>query len=478
MLREEYDLLGKRSLPAEAYWGIHTLRAIENFPISGRTVSDCPHLVRALAATKEALAIANGALGEITEEQARAIVRACQDVRAGLLHDQFPVDLLQGGAGTSTNMCANEVIANRALEHMGHPKGSYVHLHPNEHVNCGQSTNDVYPTALKIALISQVREFLPVLETLIGSFDKLAADYRNTIKIGRTQLQDAVPMTAGQEFGAYANTLRRELAALDALADELGEMNLGGTAIGTGIAAHPELGERACAKLAGITGFNIRLAEDRIAATQDMGAFVALSGGLRSLAVKLSKIANDLRLLASGPRAGLGDYSLPERQAGSSIMPGKVNPVMAEALNQTCFEVIGADLTTTMAAEAGQLQLNAFEPVIYLSLERSLRQLGRAVGLFDQFCIQGLQVNSAQLQNHAENSLSLATVFLPKIGYVKATELAKRARQEARTIGDLAIEQKLIDKDGIAHLIWKATGVNDQDERAAENRKSRKVAAP
>lgn len=476
MPREEYDLLGKRSLPDEAYWGIHTLRAIENFPISGRTVGDCPHLVQALAVTKEALAIANGALGEISPAQAEAIVKACGDLRAGLLHDQFPVDLLQGGAGTSTNMCANEVIANRALEHMGHAKGSYAHLHPNEHVNCGQSTNDVYPTALKIALMSQVSEFLPILEALIGSFDALAEQHRNTVKIGRTQLQDAVPMTAGQEFGAYANMLRREVSALAAYAAELGEMNLGGTAIGTGIAAHPELGERACAKLTELTGFSIRLAADRIAATQDTSAFVTLSGGLRSLAVKLSKIANDLRLLASGPRAGLGDYSLPERQAGSSIMPGKVNPVMAEALNQTCFEVIGADLTITMAAEAGQLQLNAFEPVIYLSLERSLRQLGRAVDLFDRLCIQDLVVNGAQLQSHAENSLSLATAFLPEIGYVKATELAKRARLEGRTIGDLAIEQQLVDADGIAHLIWKSTGLEGREASEMVGASSLKIA--
>lgn len=476
MQREEYDLLGKRNLPGDAYWGIHTLRAVENFPISGRTVSDCPDLIWALAAVKEALARANGDLGAISPEQSQAIIQACRDIQSGLLHDQFPVDLLQGGAGTSTNMCANEVVANRALERLGHAKGQYAHLHPNEHVNCGQSTNDVYPTALKIALMRQVDAFLPVLEKLIESFGRLAEQNDTIVKIGRTQLQDAVPMTVSQEFRAYANILRKEVAALKRYAQDLAEVNLGGTAIGTGIAAHPELGARACIELSKITGYDIRVAPDCIAATPDTGTFVALSSGLRSLAVKLSKIANDLRLLSSGPRAGFGDYSLPERQAGSSIMPGKVNPVMAEALNQTCFEVIGADMTATWAAEAGQLQLNAFEPVIYLSLERSIRQLGKAISLFDQFCIEGLIVNVDQLQSHAENSLSLATAFLPEIGYVRATELAKRARLEKRTIGDLAVEEKLIDKDGIVRLIWEATAPGDSEQAPVSNTKSKHIA--
>ena len=362
--RIEHDLLGDREVPADAYWGVHTLRAVENFPISGRPIGEVPELVRALAAIKAAAAMANADLGLLSPERRDAIVAACEELRAGKLHDQFVVDQIQGGAGTSTNMNANEVIANRALELMGHAKGEYKYLHPNEHVNMGQSTNDVYPTALRLAAWRGLNNLIIALESLRGAFAEKAVEFADILKMGRTQLQEAVPMTLGQEFNTYAVMMAEDETRLAEVSALVCEINLGATAIGTGITAHPEYAERVRARLAEITTIPVVTAFDLVEATQDTGAFVQVSGVLKRVAVKLSKICNDLRLLSSGPRAGFNEINLPAKQAGSSIMPGKVNPVIPEVVNQVAFEVIGNDVTITMAAEGGQLQLNAFEPVI------------------------------------------------------------------------------------------------------------------
>ncbi len=373
--RIEHDLLGDREVPADAYWGVHTLRAVENFPISGRPVGEIRELVRALASIKAAAAMANADLGLLSPERRDAIVAACEELRAGKLHDQFVVDQIQGGAGTSTNMNANEVIANRALELMGHAKGEYRYLHPNEHVNMGQSTNDVYPTALRLAAWRGLNSLIVALESLRGAFAAKGAEFSDILKMGRTQLQEAVPMTLGQEFNAFAITIGEDEARLAEAARLLCEINLGATAIGTGITAHPEYAERVRARLAEITTIPVVTAFDLVEATQDTGAFVQVSGVLKRVAVKLSKICNDLRLLSSGPRAGFNEINLPAMQAGSSIMPGKVNPVIPEVVNQVAFEVIGNDVTITMASEGGQLQLNAFEPVIAYSINRSTSHL-------------------------------------------------------------------------------------------------------
>jgi aspartate ammonia-lyase len=373
--RIEHDLLGEREVPADAYYGVQTLRAIENFPITGTTIAIYPELIRALAAIKQAAALANHELHLLSRDRCDAIVRACEEIRAGELHDQFVVDVIQGGAGTSTNMNANEVIANRALEHLEHRRGEYQFLHPNEHVNMSQSTNDVYPTALKVAAYIGIFGLVDAMAVLRRAFEAKANEFRDVLKMGRTQLQDAVPMTLGQEFSTYAVMLGEDEDRLREAALLIREINMGGTAIGTGITAHPDYAKLICRHLSEITGIPLQTAPNLVEATQDCGAFVQLSGVLKRVAVKLSKTCNDLRLLSSGPRAGLGEINLPAVQAGSSIMPGKVNPVIPEVVNQIAFEVIGNDLTVSFAAEAGQLQLNAFEPIIAHSLFASIDHL-------------------------------------------------------------------------------------------------------
>lgn len=448
MARIEHDLIGDREIPKEAYWGVHSLRAVENFPISGRNIGSCSELVAALAAIKEATAKANADLGLLDAELADAITKACAEIREGALHDHFIVDFIQGGAGTSANMNANEVIANRALELLGRERGDYQRLHPNEHVNMGQSTNDVYPSALKIALIVAIRRLVDgPMAKLEESLRAKAAEFRDIVKMGRTQLQDAVPMTLGQEFTAFANLIAADREALRALEPELAELNLGGTAIGTGITAHPRLGEVSVAHLCEITGLPLGLASDRIAATSDMGPFVSLSSALKRHAVRLSKIANDLRLLSSGPRAGFGDFQLPARQAGSSIMPGKVNPVIPEVVNQVCFEVIGADTTVTLAAEGGQLQLNAFEPVIFASLERSIRHLGAAHVTLAENCIDGITADENALRDRVEHSIGIVTALTPIIGYVQGTEVALEAHRSGRGVAEIILERGLMDQE-------------------------------
>ena len=428
---------------------MHTGRASENFPITGTPISAYPHLVSALASVKEAAARANADLGLLPGDIADAIAAACAEIRGGALHDEFVVDVIQGGAGTSTNMNANEVIANRALELLGHAKGDYARVHPNEHVNLSQSTNDAYPTAVNIAAILAVGELSEAMKVLEGAFAAKAVEFRDVVKMGRTQLQDAVPMTAGQEFGTYAVMLAEDCLRLEEAALLLHEINLGATAIGTGLNAPPGYAEAACRHLVAITGLPLTTADDLIEATQDCGAFVHLSGVLKRVAVKLSKTCHDLRLLSSGPRAGLAEINLPPVQAGSSIMPGKVNPVIPEVVNQVAFEVIGNDVTVTMAAEAGQLQLNAFEPIILHSLVKSIDHLRAACLTLAGRCVAGITVNEQVTRGYVENSIGLVTALNPAIGYDAATGIAKEALATGRSVAALVLERNLI---SAAHL--------------------------
>ena len=451
--RNEHDLLGERAVPASAYYGVHTLRALENFPITGNPISIYPDLVRALACIKEAAARANHALGLLDKERADAIVKACQEIRAGKLHDQFVVDVIQGGAGTSTNMNANEVIANLALELLGHQRGEYQHLHPNEHVNMSQSTNDVYPTSLKVAAYFGLFELVDAMARLRRAFELKAEEFRDVLKMGRTQLQDAVPMTLGQEFSTYAVMLGEDEERLKEAAMLVREINLGATAIGTGINAHPEYAALVCRRLTEITGIPLITAPNLIEATQDCGAFVQVSGVLKRVAVKLSKTCNDLRLLSSGPRAGLGEINLPPMQAGSSIMPGKVNPVIPEVVNQVAFEVIGNDVTVSFAAEAGQLQLNAFEPIIAHSLFKSVTHLRNACVTLADRCVKGITANRAHLRESVENSIGVVTALNPYIGYANATEVAQEALMSGRSVSEVVLEKKLLSKERLEEIL-------------------------
>ncbi|WP_293766332.1 aspartate ammonia-lyase [uncultured Aquitalea sp.] len=444
--RTEHDLLGNRDVPANVYWGVHTLRAVENFPITGQTIGRYGDLIRALAAIKKAAALANRDLGLLDEKRAAAIAAACDELSAGKLHDQFVVDVIQGGAGTSTNMNANEVIANRALELLGHAKGEYAHLHPNEHVNMGQSTNDVYPTSLRLATYWGVERLQQAMTVLRDAFAAKAAEFDDVLKMGRTQLQDAVPMTLGQEFRTYAVMLGEDILRLSEARALMLEINLGATAIGTGITAHPDYAPLVCRHLAAGTGLALITAPDLVEATQDCGAFVQLSGVLKRVAVKLSKTCNDLRLLSSGPRAGISDINLPARQAGSSIMPGKVNPVIPEVVNQVAFEVIGNDMTITMAAEGGQLQLNAFEPVIAYSLFRSVSHLANACATLTDNCVTGITANRDKLREDVLNSIGLVTALNPIIGYEAATAVAAEAHAKGGSVYDIVLSRGLMQK--------------------------------
>ena len=444
--RLEHDLIGERAVPASAYYGIHTLRALENFPITGTPISIYPDLIKALARIKQAAALTNHELGLLDAVRCEAICKACEEIGTGLWHDQFVVDVIQGGAGTSTNMNANEVIANRALELLGHHRGDYAHLHPNEHVNISQSTNDVYPTALKIAAIFGIETLIEAMAVLRNAFAEKADAFASILKMGRTQLQDAVPMTLGQEFQTYAVMLGEDEERLREAAHLICEINLGATAIGTGITAHPDYAARVCTHLCTLTQLPLITAPNLIEATQDCGAFVQLSGVLKRVAVKLSKTCNDLRLLSSGPRAGLGEINLPAMQAGSSIMPGKVNPVIPEVVNQIAFEVIGNDLTVSFAAEAGQLQLNAFEPIIAHSLFKSVTHLRQGCLILAERCVKGITANAERLRHSVTSSIGLVTALNPYIGYQNATALAQEALRTGASVYDLVIEKKLLEQ--------------------------------
>jgi aspartate ammonia-lyase len=436
--RLEHDFLGDKDIPFDAYWGVHTGRAVDNFPISGQTVAQMPELVRALAFVKKAAALTNAELAVITKSQCKAIVMACDDLIAGLLHEQFVVDVIQGGAGTSTNMNANEVIANRALEHLGFEKGRYDVLHPNDHVNASQSTNDVYPTALRVAAWFGIEGLLNAMVDLRGAFEAKAEEFKSVLKIGRTQLQDAVPMTLGQEFLTYAIMIGEDEQRLREARMLVNEVNLGATAIGTGINAPAGYSEMVIPLLAKVSGVPVVKAANLVEATQDTGSFVQLSGVLKRVACKLSKVCNDLRLLSSGPQAGFGDIKLPPRQAGSSIMPGKVNPVIPEVMNQVAFEVIGNDMTITMASEAGQLQLNAFEPIMGYAIHKSVKHLTQACKTLQHNCVVGIQANHAVLAKRVAESVTLVTALNPIIGYEKAALIAKTALATGGTIAQVA----------------------------------------
>jgi aspartate ammonia-lyase len=452
-MRVEHDLLGEREVPADAYWGVHTLRALENFPITGTSVGLWPEFIRALALVKHAAAQTNAELGELDEAKSRLIIAACREIASGALHDQFVVDQIQGGAGTSTNMNANEVIANRALEIGGKRKGDYAFLHPIEHVNMGQSTNDVYPTALRLALRFAIAELWTSMDELKLAFDAKSREFESILKVGRTQLQDAVPMTLGQEFSTFAVMLGEDQQRLQEAGALIEEINLGATAIGTGINTHPAYAPIACRHLVDLSGVKVKTAENLIEATQDCGAFVQLSGVLKRIAVKLSKTCNDLRLLSSGPRAGLGEINLPPVQAGSSIMPGKINPVIPEVVNQVAFEVIGNDMTVTMAAEGGQLQLNAFEPIIGYSLFRSIHHLRQACIVLARQCVAGITANRAHLAEMLKNTIGIVTALNPYIGYEKTSALAREAHATGRGVYELVLEKKWLSQADLDRIL-------------------------
>lgn len=451
--RTEHDLLGDREVPSEYLYGIQTMRALENFNISGISLAYYPDFIRALATVKMGAARANMQLGALPEPIGNAIVQACLEITNGRWHTQFVVDMIQGGAGTSTNMNANEVIANRALEILGYERGEYKHCHPNNHVNLSQSTNDAYPTALKIALINANGKLIEVLKQLISGFHTKAKEFKSVIKMGRTQLQDAVPMTLGQEFEAYAVTLEEEIDRLEQNVALFLEVNMGGTAIGTGINADPRYSQLVIKELREITGLDIKLAKNLVEATQDTGAFVMYSSAIKRLAIKLSKIANDLRILSSGPRAGLNEINLPPMQPGSTIMPGKVNPVIPEVVNQIAFLVIGNDLTVTLAAEAGQLQLNVMEPIIAHSIFESIEVLKNGMFTLKHRCIDGITANVEHCRKMVQNSIGLVTALNPVLGYEVSSDLAKEALSTNRTVYELVLEKGLLSVKQLDQLL-------------------------
>jgi aspartate ammonia-lyase len=439
-IRTESDSLGAVGVPRGAYYGAQTARAIDNFQISGIRIGQYPWFIRALALVKKAAARANHQLGDLSEEKMNAIGHACDDIAAGHLIDQFALDVFQGGAGTSTNMNINEVIANRGLEIMGLQRGNYAALHPNNDVNHSQSTNDVYPTAIRVALLLATPELIDALWTLIGALESKASEFAAILKLGRTQLQDAVPMTLGQEFGAFAVTIREDIDRLRDAMDLLREINLGGTAIGTGITADPGYQRLVVGELEAIAATRLKPAANLVEACWDTGAFVHFSAVLKRVAVKLSKISNDLRLLSSGPRGGFGEVRLPAVQPGSSIMPGKVNPVIPEVVNQVAFHVIGQDVTVTLAAEAGQLQLNAFEPIIAFSLMQSIRLLTNATRVLETRCVVGIKADEAACAKHLVSGTALATALVPVLGYERSAELAKAILATGKTLRELLIQ--------------------------------------
>ena len=451
--RIEHDLLGDKAVPADAYYGVQTARALENFHISGVELRLYPNLIKAFAMVKMAAARANVDCGQFSPEILAGIEGACREIIGGKLHDEFRLDVFQGGAGTSTNMNANEVIANRALELMGHKKGEYRHCDPHDHVNCSQSTNDAYPTALHVGMVLGNVELMAAMNELIAAFRKKGQEFSSLIKMGRTQLQDAVPMTLGQEFEAFAETLAGEVRALDSIQRVLCETNMGATAIGTGLNAPPGYAQKCTDHLAKITGFPIHLADNLIEATQDTQAFVLYSSCMKSLAIKLSKVCNDLRLLSSGPRCGLREINLPPKQPGSSIMPGKVNPVIPEVVNMVCFRVIGSDLTISWAAEAGQLQLNVFEPVIAACIFEAQTMFINAARTLRVHCVDGITANADVMRHYVDYSIGTVTALNPVIGYERATELAAEAMKSGRGILELIREKKILSEAELAKVL-------------------------
>lgn len=451
--RTEHDLLGYKEVPEADYYGVQTLRAVENFNITGVSISAFPHIIVGLSMVKKAAALANFDLGMIDEPVKNAIVQACDEIISGKYHNHFVVDMIQGGAGTSTNMNANEVIANRALEIMGRKKGDYEHCHPNNHVNLSQSTNDAYPTAVKLALVYSKDPILEALRDLVKAFRAKGVEFAHVIKMGRTQLQDAVPMTLGQEFEAWAVTLEEEIKRIEQNARLFLEINMGATAIGTGINADPEYSGLVVNYLRDISKLDLVLAGNLVEATQDTGAFIMFSSAIKRLAVKLSKISNDLRLLSSGPRAGFGEINLPPMQPGSSIMPGKVNPVIPEVVNQIAFKVIGNDLTVTLASEAGQLELNVMEPVIVQSLFENIGMLTAGMKTLQVKCIEGITANEEVCRGYVANSIGIVTALNPVLGYEKCSNLAKVALRDNRSVYDLVLENDYLTREELDEIL-------------------------
>lgn len=447
--RMEHDLLGDREVPNDHYYGVQTLRAVENFNISGVTLNYYPLIIDALAMVKKAAALANYDLKLLDKDVKDAIVQACDEIVDSKYHYHFVVDMIQGGAGTSTNMNANEVIANRALEIMGHNKGEYEYCHPNNHVNLSQSTNDAYPTAVKLALVNSEAKIIPVLIDLIKAFRAKGKEFADVIKMGRTQLQDAVPMTLGQEFEAWAVTLEEEIQRIEQNTRLFLEINMGATAIGTGINADPRYSAICTDHLQQISGKKVVLASNLVEATQDTGAFIMFSSAIKRLAIKLSKISNDLRLLSSGPRAGFNEINLPPMQPGSSIMPGKVNPVIPEVVNQIAFKVIGNDLTVNLASEAGQLELNVMEPVIVQSLFENIDMLINGMKTLNYKCVAGITANEEVCRSYVANSIGIVTALNPILGYEACSSLAKTALADNRSVYDLVLERKLMTKEAL-----------------------------
>lgn len=451
--RKESDLLGELDVPMEAYYGVQTQRAIENFHISGQKLSSYPRFIRALAFVKKAAAKTNYELGLLDQDLYKQISAACDEVAEGKHDSQFPIDMIQGGAGTSVNMNANEVISNIVLEKLGKPRGSYEFCSPNDHVNLSQSTNDAYPTAIKLALLQQNEILIAALKKAIAAFRKKGEEFHDIIKMGRTQLQDAVPMTLGQEFEAFAATLEEDITKLNANAKLFLEVNMGATAIGTGINA-PAGYANLCAKnLASISGYSIVSAKNLVEATPDTGAYVIYSSAMKRLAVKLSKICNDLRLLSSGPRAGLFEINLPAMQPGSSIMPGKVNPVIPEVVNQVCYKVIGNDLTVTFAAEAGQLQLNVMEPVLCHAIMENIYFLSNALEALTDKCIVGITANKEVCLNMVKHSIGIVTALNPYIGYKTSTKIAKEALETGKSVYNLVLEHGILSQEKLDAIL-------------------------
>lgn len=451
--RTESDLIGAREIPAEALYGVQTLRGIENFVISKFHLSEYPLLIKGFAITKMAAAQANYQLGLITEKQKDAITRACREIMEGQHHEQFPIDMIQGGAGTTTNMNANEVIANRALEIMGYNRGEYAYCSPNDHVNCSQSTNDAYPTAIHLGMYFKHLQLVPRLEALIASFRKKGEEFSQIIKMGRTQLEDAVPMTLGQTFNGFASILEDEIAHLDYAASDFLTVNMGATAIGTGICAEPGYAEKCIEALRHITGWDIRLANDLVGATSDTSCLVGYASAMKRVAVKINKICNDLRLLASGPRCGLGEFNLPAMQPGSSIMPGKVNPVIPEVMNQIAYKVIGNELCVTMAGEAAQMELNAMEPVMVQCCFESAELLGNGFDTLRTLCVDGIVANPDRCREEVYNSIGVVTALNPIIGYKNSTKIAKEALETGKSVYQLVLDHGVLTKEELDTIL-------------------------
>ncbi|EHZ4886131.1 aspartate ammonia-lyase [Campylobacter lari] len=467
--RKEHDFIGELEISDEVYYGVQTFRALENFHMSGRRLQDYPYFVKAFAQVKKAAALANKEVGVLDADKADAIANACDRLIAGEFLDQFVVDMIQGGAGTSTNMNTNEVITNIALESMGHKKGEYQYLHPNDHTNLGQSTNDTYPSSIKVATYAKLTDLLKAMELLKTELEAKANEYKDIIKMGRTELEDAVPTTLGNTFNAFASYIKSDIAKITAARESMTYLNLGATAIGTGINCHPDYKFVVEKKLKEITGVEFKPAEDFIAATQDTADFVHVSGALKTAAVRLSKIANDLRLMNSGPRCGLGEINLPKMQPGSSIMPGKVNPVICEAVGEACYEVIGNDVTIMLCSERGEFELNAFEPGIAYGLFNSIILLENAMKSLAEKAVRGLTANPEACKQSVLNSIGIVTAFNPVLGYEKSASIAKEALETGKAVGDICLERGYLPKEEIERIL---TPENMLNPHMTEKRKA------